>query len=80
VPRLDGEAISLGAHGGLARVGPLALEDTPAVLVKKAAAARYLVQLGGPALGALPCARQHLWDWRPPAAGRLLERESERAA
>ncbi len=80
VLRLDGEALSLGAHGGLARVGPLALEDTPAVLVKKAAAARYLVQLGGPALGALQCARQHLWDWRPPAAGRLLERVSEQAA
>ena len=80
VPRLEGEALSLGARGGLARVGPLALEDAPAVLVKKVAAARYLGQLGGPAIGALQCARQHLWDWRPQPLPQLPERDSERAA
>jgi NADH dehydrogenase FAD-containing subunit len=80
VPRLDGEALSLGAHGGLAQVGPLALEDAPAVLVKKLAAAHHLGQLGGPALAALQCARQHLWDWRPQPVARLAERDTERAA
>jgi NADH:quinone reductase (non-electrogenic) len=79
-PRLEGEALSLGAHGGLARVGPLAVEDAPAVLVKKLAAARYLGQLGGPALGALQCARQRLWDWRPQPIAQLPERATERAA
>ena len=33
VPRLEGEALSLGPHRGLARVGKLALEDTPALIV-----------------------------------------------
>ena len=65
VPRLEGEALSLGPHRGLARVGRLALEDAPAVLVKRVAGARYLSQLGGPALPLFQCARQHLWDWLP---------------
>jgi len=65
VARLDGEALSLGARRGLARIGGFALEGAPAVLVKRLAATRYLSQLGGPALPALQCARQHLWDWRP---------------
>jgi len=65
VPRLEGEALSLGPHHGLARIGRVALEDAPAVLVKRAAGARYLYQLGGPTLPLFQCARQHLWDWLP---------------
>jgi NADH:ubiquinone reductase (H+-translocating) len=70
VPWLEGEALSLGPHDGLARVGRLALADAPAVLVKRLARARYLSQLGGPALPVFQCARQHQWDWmpQPPAA------------
>jgi NADH dehydrogenase len=70
VPRLEGEALSLGPRDGLARVGRLALADAPAVLVKRLAGARYLSQLGGPALPVFQCARQHLWEWmpQPPAA------------
>ena len=68
MPWLEGEALALGPHDGLARVGRLALVDAPAVLVKRLAVgpARYLSQLGGPArLPVFQCARQHLWEWMP---------------
>jgi NADH dehydrogenase FAD-containing subunit len=70
VARLEGEALSLGPDDGVARVGRLALAEAPAVLVKRVAGARYLTQLGGPALPVFQCARQHLWEWmpQPPAA------------
>ncbi len=68
VPRILGEALSLGPYRGLARVGGLPLEGAPAVVVKRLSQARYLDQLGGPALGLLQCARQHCWEWQPEAA------------
>jgi len=88
VPRLEGEALSLGPHCGLARIGRVALEDAPAVLVKRVAGARYLSQIGGPTLPLFQCARQHLWDWlpQPPPLGTIADdrsgrgRDAERAA
>jgi len=57
---IDGEALSLGARGGLALAGGLAFEGAPAVLVKRLAAARYLGQLGGPALPVVQCVRERV--------------------
>ncbi len=70
VARPEGEALSLGPDDGVARVRRLALAEAPAVLVKRLAGARYLSQLGGPALPVFQCARQHLREWmpQPPAA------------
>ena len=85
VARHEGEALSLGPDDGVARVGRLALAEAPAVMVKRLAGARYLSQLGGPALPVFQCARQHLWEWMPqppPHEERAKRRGvvSERAA
>lgn len=60
VPRVLGEAVSLGQSSGLARVAGVPLEDGPALAAKRLAQARYLEHLGGARLALRQHALAHL--------------------